>query len=45
MMAMMNIKLHKIIVSVMSKSGLLIVKAILDGVPNPEKLWELCRDY
>ena len=36
---MMNIKLHKVIDSVMSKSGLLIVRAILDGVRNPEKLW------
>ena len=42
---MMNIKLHKVIDSVMSKSGLLIVRAILDGVRNPEKLWELCQEY
>ena len=42
---MMNIKLHKVIDSVMSKSGLLITKAILDGVRDPEKLWELCQKY
>ena len=42
---MMNLKLHKVIDSVMSKSGLLIVRAILDGVCNPEKLWELCQEY
>ena len=42
---MMNIKLHKVIDSVMSKSGLLIVRAILDGVRKPEKLWELCQEY
>lgn len=29
----------------MSKSGLLIVRAILDGVRNPEKLWELRQEY
>lgn len=42
---MMNIKLHKVIDSVMSKSGLLITRAILDGVHDPEKLWELCQEY
>jgi hypothetical protein len=42
---MMNIKLHKVIESVTSKSGLLIVKAILDGERNAEKLWDLCKDY
>src|SRR4030042_1914900 len=35
---MMNIKLHKVIDSIMSKSGLLIVQAILDGERNPERL-------
>ena len=42
---MMNIKLHKVIDSVMSKSGLLVTRAILDGVRDPEKLWELCQKY
>ena len=42
---MMNIKLHKVIDSVMSKSGLLIIHAILSGERNPEKLWELCMKY
>ena len=42
---MMNIKLHKVIDSVMSKSGQLIVKAILAGERDPQKLWELCKDY
>jgi len=42
---MMNIKLHKVISSVMSKSGLLIIRAILDGVRDPEKLWALCQQY
>lgn len=41
----MNIKLHKVLDSVMSKSGLLIVRAILGGERNPEKLWDLCKDY
>jgi len=42
---MMNIKLHKVISSIMSKSGLLIIKAILEGERNPEKFWDLCKDY
>ena len=42
---MMNIKLHKVIDSVMSKSGLLIIRAILDGVRDSVKLWELCQEY
>jgi transposase len=42
---MMNIKLHKVIDSVMSKSGLLIIRAILKGERNPEKLWNLCQQY
>jgi len=42
---MMNIKIHKVIDSVMSKSGLLIVRAILNGTRNPEQLWELCEGY
>jgi len=42
---MMNIKLHKVIDSVMSKSGLLIVRAILSGERDSEKLWDLCKDY
>lgn len=41
---MMNIKLHKVIDSIMSKSGLLIVQAILDGERNPERLWDLCKE-
>jgi transposase len=41
---MMNIKLHKVIDSIMSKSGLLIVQAILDGERDPEQLWNLCKD-
>jgi transposase len=42
---MMNIKLHKVIDSVMGKSGLLIIHAILNGERNPEKLWGLCQQY
>jgi len=42
---MMNIKLHKVIDSVMSKSGLLIIRAILDGIRDSEKLWQLCQEY
>lgn len=42
---MMNIKLHKVIDSIMSKSGLLIVQAILDGERSPEKLWDLCKEF
>lgn len=42
---MMNIKLHKVIDSVMSKSGLLIIRAILDGERDAKKLWDLCKDY
>lgn len=42
---MMNIKLHKVIDSVMSKSGLLIIKAILAGEHNSVKLWGLCEAY
>lgn len=42
---MMNIKLHKVIDSIMSKSGLLIVQAILDGERNPERLWDLCKEF
>ncbi len=33
---MMNIKIHKVIDSIMSKSGLQIVGAILNGTRNPE---------
>lgn len=40
---MMNIKLHKVIDSIMSVSGLLIVQAILDGERDPERLWDLCE--
>jgi transposase len=40
---MMNIKLHKVIDSVMSVSGLSIVQAILDGERDPERLWGLCE--
>ena len=40
---MMNIKLHKVIDSIMSVSGLLIVQAILDGERDPERLWSLCE--
>lgn len=40
---MMNIKLHKVIDSIMSKSGLLIVQAILDGERDPQRLWDLCE--
>lgn len=42
---MMNIKLHKVIDSVMSKSGLLIIQAILDGERDAKKLWDLCKYY
>jgi len=42
---MMNIKLHKVIDSVMSKSGLLIIHAILDGERDAKKLWDLCKHY
>ncbi len=42
---MMNIKLHKVIDSVMGKSGQRVIRAILDGVRDPEKLWELCQEY
>jgi transposase len=42
---MMNIKLHKVIDSVMSKSGLLIIRAILSGERNPVNLWKLCEKY
>jgi len=42
---MMNIKLHKVLDSVMSKSGLLIIQAILDGERNAQKLWDLCKHY
>jgi transposase len=42
---MMNIKLHKVLDSIMSKSGQLIVQAILKGQRDPLKLWELCEDY
>jgi transposase len=41
---MMNIKLHKVIDSIMSKSGLLIIQAILDGERDPEQLWNLCKE-
>ena len=40
---MMNIKLHKVIDSIMSVSGLSIVQAILDGERDPERLWGLCE--
>mgnify|MGYP001806335305 CR=1 FL=1 len=42
---MMNIKLHKVIESVTSKSGLLIVNAILEGERDAGKLWDSCKDY
>jgi transposase len=42
---MMNIKLHKVIDSVMSVSGLLIIQAILDGERDPERLWALCEKF
>ena len=42
---MMNIKLHKVIDSVMSKSGLLIIHAILNGERDSEKLWDLCKEF
>jgi transposase len=42
---MMNIKLHKVIDSVMSKSGLLIIRAILDGERDAKNLWDLCKHY
>jgi transposase len=42
---MMNLKLHKVIDSIMSKSGLSIVQAILEGVREPEQLWDLCKDH
>jgi transposase len=42
---MMNIKIHKVIDSIMSVSGLLIVHAILDGERDPERLWNLCESY
>lgn len=42
---MMNIKLHKVIDSVMSKSGILIIQAILDGERNANNLWDLCKNY
>lgn len=42
---MMNIKLHKVIDSVMSKSGLLIINAILQGERDAEKLWNLCSEF
>ncbi len=42
---MMNIKLHKVIDSVMSKSGLLIIRAILSGERNSQNLWDLCKNY
>ena len=29
----------------MSKSGLLIIQAILDGERNAKKLWDLCKNY
>ena len=41
---MMNIKLHKVLSSIMTKSGLAVIKAILEGERQPEKLWELCQD-
>jgi transposase len=41
---MMNIKLHKVIDSVMSVSGLLIVQAIIDGERDSERLWDLCTE-
>ena len=41
----LNIKLHKVIESVTSKSGLLIINAILEGNRDGEKLWDLCKDY
>jgi transposase len=41
---MMNIKLHKVIDSIMSKSGLLIIQAILDGERDPGQLWNLCKE-
>lgn len=41
---MMNIKLHKVIDSIMSKSGLLIIQAILNGERDSEQLWNLCKD-
>jgi transposase len=41
---LMNIKLHKVIDSIMSKSGLSIVQAILEGVRDPQQLWDLCKD-
>jgi transposase len=41
---MMNIKFHKVIDSIMSKSGLLIIQAILDGERDPEQLWNLCKE-
>lgn len=40
---MMNIKLHKVIDSIMSKSGLLIIQAILNGERDSEQLWNLCK--
>jgi transposase len=42
---MMNIKLHKVISSIMTKSGQLIIQAILQGERDAEKLWQLCEEF
>lgn len=41
---MMNSKLHKVIDSIRSKSGVLIIQAILEGERDPEQLWGVCKD-
>ena len=42
---MMNIKLRKVIDNVMSKSGLLIIRAIIKGERDSRVLWKLCEEY
>jgi hypothetical protein len=37
----MNIQLHKVISSITGTTGIKIIKAIIDGERNPEKLAEL----
>lgn len=40
----MNIKLHNVISQINGVSGMKIVKAIIEGTQNPNKLAELCED-